>query len=240
MQRYKQKNIHSNVVYAEKEIKRQLSEVNKIDSEIAALYQDTGQQFLKSTVDEVTITQLKDKIFQIKSEAQDFNIDESLYIKERSSLSESKSQLTEMIQQISDKERIQKTINKIIVTPVIDWSVENHIVMEEEVDNTVIQQLHKEVSKCNLGLWKDKVLAIVNELVTQIDNYNSVAKLIEETENKLVSDAVTIDEVLILYDQVSLVKNDALRSILSTRLDNVYNQLIGEEILEEDSLENLE
>lgn len=238
MQKYKQQNIHSNNVYAEKEIKRQLSEVDKIEGEILALYQDSGQQFLKETIDEATIAQLKNKVVQIKSEAQDFNIDESLYMNERSSLSENKSQLTAMIQQISDKASIQKTINEIVVTPVVDWSGENHIVMKEQVDTAVIQQLHQEVFACSSGLWKDKVLSIVNELVAQVDYYNSITKLIEETERKLLLNNVTIDEVLVLYDQVSAVKNDSLRVRLSNRLDNVYNQLIGE--VNSDEVEPLE
>lgn len=238
MQTHKAKKQVINNSYVEKEIENEKVKIKQLSEEIFGIYQDSEQQFIKSSISETTILGISDRVINIKADAQAFNIETNELNTEISLLSKKKQDLTAEIQKIKEKKQIQDKISRLLTVAPTDWSVENSVIIAQDATEETIQQVLEEVSSKEQSVWKSNMVAICNELILQVQYYNSLKDTIEKMKNDgVLSETATIDRVLVTYTQLLNIKNEVLKADLTTKLDEVYNQLQGDSNENSESLE---
>ncbi|WP_207695656.1 hypothetical protein DOK67_0001653 [Enterococcus sp. DIV0212c] len=213
--------------YAEATVKHEAVKIKQLNEEVRQLYQSDQEEFLINPIEESAVKEIEGNIVAIKANAEDFGLKSKDFSADTSEVSQNKKELTSKIKEIKDKINIQKQVTLLLVQAPADWTKNGDtVVINEKATDEELLKIRNKISGY-AGSWHNAITALLNEMDTQVKQYNELNESIDlMIDGEKLTDKATSENFIVSFNQLELIKNDALRKKLADKLE-LIDQLLG-------------
>lgn len=229
------------VEHAKSTIKDEAVKIQRLDKQISQFYQKDQSEFLVEPIEEDELKDIERNITILKTEALDFGLDRKVLSADTSEVTKGKKELVDKVEDVKNKKALQNQVTALLVQAPNDWTIANGEAVIK--DSTTLEQISKirtTASKSKTE-WSKAITSLLDEMETQVKQYKTMKQSIDMMgqEGTLTSNA-TIENVILIFNQLSEIKNESLKKDLSDKLDIIDKQLNKQEILESVSDQEVE
>lgn len=215
------------VSYAETAVKKEKTTLKEIEEEIASLYSDKTQVFLKNGLKEADVTKTATKLDTVKVSADEFGINEKDLPENVKSVEEEKEKLNQKMDDVDLKFRIQENVNDLFTKPVSNWqTAKNDVIIKEKLAETSIGDVRERLKLIEDSKWKELVTQYLDYATAQVTRVTDIQKEIDKMlKDGKATDAATYDAYLNLVNSISQVRNEALKEKFEKSADTLSKQI---------------
>lgn len=222
-----QRQYQQRVEYAQTAIASETDSIASLKKEVASLYLNEDQTFLKAGISADDISQLVGKLAMIKVSGEEYGIEEDALPAEAKEIQKQKKAIDDELKDIEAKQKIQEATDKLFTKGVSNWQkAENDVIIKKDLKETDVGSIRE-----NLNFFEeDKWTALVKEYLGFADaQLDRVTKLQKEFDRMLkddkVTDAVTYENYLSAVDSISKIRNKDLKEKYTKLAETVASQM---------------
>lgn len=219
------------VEHAKSTIKDEVIRVKRLNKKISQFYQNDQEEFLAEPIEKEELRGVERSIITLKTEAVDFGIESKDFSANTSEVTQGKKELMVKMEDIKNKRDIQNQVTELLVQAPTDWTAGNgEIVIKESATAEKISKIRNNISKTETQ-WSTAITTFLDEMDTQVKQYKDIKQSIDimEQDGGLTSDA-TIENIILIFNQLPQIKNEALKKDLFDKLDIIDKKLEKQEI----------
>lgn len=221
------------VEYAKTTIKSEAIKIQRLNNQISQFYQVDNKEFLVEPLEREKLRDTERAIITLKTEASDFDLENKDISADTSEVAQGKKELLLQIEDIKNKSDIQKQVTELLVDAPTNWSSPNEvIVINEKTTMDQISMIRDNIPETK-NLWSQSITTFLNEMDAQVKQYEDLKQAVDkmEEEGRLTDDA-SLDNFILLFDQLDQVKNEALKKDLSDKFDRIDELLKKQETVD--------
>ncbi|MDT2719642.1 hypothetical protein [Enterococcus gallinarum] len=222
-----QRQYQQRVEYAQTAIASETDSIASLKKEVASLYLNEDQTFLKAGISADDISQLVGKLAMIKVSGEEYGIEEDALPAEAKEIQKQKKAIDDELKDIEAKQKIQEATDKLFTKGVSNWQkAVNDVIIKKDLKETDVGSIRE-----NLNFFEeDKWTALVKEYLGFADaQLDRVTKLQKEFDRMLkddkVTDAVTYENYLSAVDSISKIRNKDLKEKYTKLAETVASQM---------------
>lgn len=229
------------IEYAKATIKNEEIKMNRLNKQIFQLYQNGQEEFLVEPIDDEKVRGIESDILTLKTEAIDFGLKDKDFSIDTSEMTEGKKELLAKIADIKNKKDLQKQVTALIIDTPTDWSADTiDVVINENASVQLVSQIQHEVSKSEND-WNKAIISYLKEIESQIKQYTDLKQSITAmNQNGELTDQATVENFILIFNQLDLIKSEPLKKELSDELDVIdkllENQATSEVVPDQESI----
>ena len=213
--------------YAQTAIASEKDRINELSNEIAELYSNEDQTFLRKDLKEEDVLKTVAKLSAVKVSADDYGIDDDALPSESVEIQQEKAALDDQLKDIEAKLKVQADTEALFTEGVSNWqSAENYVIIRADLKETDVGNVRENLSFFEDSKWKELVVSYLEYADTQLDR---IAKLQETFDEMLdgdeVTSEVTLEKYLSAVDSISKVRNEELKEKYTELADKVATQM---------------
>lgn len=220
-------------------LKDETVKINQLTKQISQFYQNDQEEFLADQIKEDELKDIQLNINTLKTEADDFGVEKKDFTADTSEVRQAKEELVAKIEDIKNKKNIQNQVTALLMQTPTNWAANNEeAIIKESTTAEKILKIRHSVSKAETQ-WNQAIISLLDEMDAQVKQYKDIEQSIDmmEQDGVLTSNA-TIENVILIFNQLPQIKNETLKKDLSDKLDVIDTLLEKEETT--DSLEEQE
>ncbi|WP_142967165.1 hypothetical protein [Enterococcus casseliflavus] len=222
-----QRQYQQRVEYAQTAIASEKDRINELSNEIAELYSNEDQTFLRKDLKEEDVLKTVAKLSAVKVSADDYGIDDDALPSESVEIQQEKAALDDQLKDIEAKLKVQTDTEALFIEGVSNWqSAENDVIIRADLKETDVGNVRENLSFFEDSKWKELVVSYLEYADTQLDR---IAKLQETFDEMLdgdeVTSEVTLEKYLSAVDSISKVRNEELKEKYTELADKVATQM---------------
>ncbi|MEB6146008.1 hypothetical protein [Enterococcus casseliflavus] len=222
-----QRQYQQRVEYAQTAIASEKDRINELSNEIAELYSNEDQTFLRKDLKEEDVLKTVAKLSAVKVSADDYGIDDDALPSESVEIQQEKAALDDQLKDIEAKLKVQADTEALFTEGVSNWqSAENDFIIRADLKETDVGNVRENLSFFEDSKWKELVVSYLEYADTQLDR---IAKLQETFDEMLdgdeVTSEVTLEKYLSAVDSISKVRNEELKEKYTELADKVATQM---------------
>ncbi|WP_312729154.1 hypothetical protein [Enterococcus sp.] len=222
-----QRQYQQRVEYAQTAIASEKDRINELSNEIAELYSNEDQTFLRKDLKEEDVLKTVAKLSAVKVSADDYGIDDDALPSESVEIQQEKAALDDQLKDIEAKLKVQADTEALFTEGVSNWqSAENDVIIRADLKETDVGNIRENLSFYEDSKWKELVVSYLEYADTQLDR---IAKLQETFDEMLdgdeVTSEVTLEKYLSAVDSISKVRNKELKEKYTELADKVATQM---------------
>lgn len=222
-----QRQYQQRVEYAQTAIASEKDRINELSNEIAELYSNEDQTFLRKDLKEEDVLKTVAKLSAVKVSADDYGIDDDALPSESVEIQQEKAALDDQLKDIEAKLKVQVDTEALFTEGVSNWqSAENDVIIRADLKETDVGNVRENLSFFEDSKWKELVVSYLEYADTQLDR---IAKLQETFDEMLdgdeVTSEVTLEKYLSAVDSISKVRNEELKEKYTELADKVATQM---------------
>jgi len=201
--------------------------INELSNEIAELYSNEDQTFLRKDLKEEDVLKTVAKLSAVKVSADDYGIDDDALPSESVEIQQEKAALDDQLKDIEAKLKVQADTEALFTEGVSNWqSAENDVIIRADLKETDVGNVRENLSFFEDSKWKELVVSYLEYADTQLDR---IAKLQETFDEMLdgdeVTSEVTLEKYLSAVDSISKVRNEELKEKYTELADKVATKM---------------
>lgn len=149
--------------------------------------------------------------------------------------------MTTKIKNLKNKKEIQEQITALLVHAPNDWTAQTiDIIINELASVTAISKLRSKIADSE-NEWNNAIIAFLTEMDTQVKYYSDLKQEITAmSKDGVLSDSVTMDNFILIFNQLDQIKNETLKKELVDKMDVIDNllekQAMGEVIVNQEEI----
>lgn len=222
-----QRQYQQRVEYAQTAIASEKDRINELSNEIAELYSNEDQTFLRKDLKEEDVLKTVAKLSAVKVSADDYGIGDDALPSESVEIQQENTALDDQLKDIEAKLKVQADTEALFTEGVSNWqSAENDVIIRADLKETDVGNVRENLSFFEDSKWKELVVSYLEYADTQLDR---IAKLQETFDEMLdgdeVTSEVTLEKYLSAVDNISKVRNEELKEKYSELADKVATQM---------------
>lgn len=229
------------VEYAKTTIKNEAVKIQSLNKQILQFYQNDQEEFLVEPVDMEKLKEIEREIISLKTEAKDFDLKSNDFFADTVEVTQGKKEMTTKIKNLKNKKEIQEQITALLVHAPSDWTAQTiDIIINEQASVTAISKLRSKIADSE-NEWNNAIIAFLAEMDTQVKYYSDLKQEITAmSKDGVLSDSVTIDNFILIFNQLDQIKNETLKKELVDKMDVIDNllekQAMGEVIVNQEEI----
>lgn len=222
-----QRQYQQRVEYAQTAIASERERLNELSGEIAGMYSNEEQTFLRSDLSEEEVLKTVAKLSAIKVSADDYGIEESALPGESVEIQEKKQALDDQLKVIEAKVKVQAKTAALFTEGISNWqAAENNVTIKEDLKETDLGNVREDLNFLEDGPWKDLVSAYLEFATAQLDRITQIqASLNAMLQENVVTSEVTLDGYLALIDSINQVRNQVLKDSFTESANSIAAQM---------------
>ncbi|ALS01643.1 hypothetical protein ATZ33_09755 [Enterococcus silesiacus] len=228
------------VEYATATIKNEAVKIKRLNKQILELYQNDQEEFLIEPIEVEKLNNIERDSITLRTEAADFGLENKDFSIDTSEVTEGKQLLLTKIDDIKNKRDIQKQVTALLVQAPSDWAAEPvDVVINEQASVEGVAQIRNEISETD-SAWSKAIIALLNEMTTQAKAYTDLKQAINAmAEGETLTAEATLENIILVFNQLDQIKNEMLKKELSDRLD-VIDKLLEKQLFGNEEINNQE
>lgn len=229
------------VEYAKTTIKNETVKIQRLNKQILQFYQNDQEEFLVEPVDMEKLKEMEREILSLKTEAKDFDLKSNDFSVDTVEVTQGKKEMTTKIKNLKNKKEIQEQITALLVHAPSDWTAQTiDIIINEQASVTAISKLRSKIADSE-NEWNNAIIAFLTEMDTQVKYYSDLKQEITAmSKDGVLSDSVTMDNFILIFNQLDQIKNETLKKELVDKMDVIDNllekQAMGEVIVNQEEI----
>lgn len=214
------------IEYAKSTIKNEAVKILRLDKQVIQFYQNGQEEFLAEPVDMEKLEDIEREILSLKTEATDFDLTSNDFSIDTVEVTQGKKELVTQIESLKNKIEIQNQIKALLAQEPSDWSAHNmDIVINEQASIAAISKIRSKITETE-SEWSNAITAILTEIETQVKYYSDLKqKITAMSKDGVLSDNVTIDNFILIFNQLDQIKSETLKKELADQMDVIDNLL---------------
>lgn len=208
------------VEYAKSTVENEAVKINQLNKAIGQLYQKNQDEFLIEPFDDEKLKDIERDATALKTEAADFGLKKTDFKTDTSEISQGKNNLLGEIETIKNKKNTQEEVAALLEQAPTDWETgSSSVSVNEKATAEGILQIRNKMNKTE-SQWSNSIIAYLDEMAAQVKQYHEIKQSIAEMlKDDVLTETATLDNFILVFNQVDQVKSEILKKELSSKLD---------------------
>jgi hypothetical protein len=222
-----QRQYQQRVEYAQNAIASESDSIESLKKEVATLYLNKDQTFLKSEISADDISKLVAKLGMIKVSGEEYGIEDSALPATATEIQTQKEAIDNELKDIEAKQKIQEATDKLFTKEVSNWQkAENNVIIKKDLKETDIGNVRENLNFIEKDKWTELVTEYLGYADAQLERVTKLEKDFNEMlKDDTVTEAVTYEKYLAAVDSISQIRNEDLKEKYTKLAETVASQM---------------